>query len=133
MVFGALLLSAGCAGAVPGGSVTFTATPSRTLRWPSVTTTSFARSPETISTLPSRRWPMSTFCRAALPSTTFQTYLSSPTGKRASSGTIAESRASLVKSRTRANMPGRSLPSRLATCARITIERPAASMRGLMA
>ncbi len=39
----------------------------------------------------------------------------------------------LMKSRTRANIPGRSRLSRLGTTARITIERPLASMSGLIA
>ena len=76
---------------------------------------------------------MSTFTRAALPSTTRNTNCSSPCGTIACSGMTSASFSSRVIRFTRANMPGRSDVSALRTIARMTTERPAASISGLTA
>ncbi len=65
------------------------------MSWPAVTMRSPGTSPVTTSTLPSRRWPVSTFTRAALSSRILNTYCSVPCGTSACSGTIIASACSL--------------------------------------
>ena len=112
-------------------SVVRTGAPSRTFCVPSTMTCSPACRPAMISTVPGRRPPILTSRRAALPSSTTNTYCRSASGVSACSGMTSDSRSSLASDTLR-NMPGRRAPSSLASSARTVTERVLRSTRESM-
>jgi hypothetical protein len=111
------------------GSITRTSWPSRCSRsCPAVTTGSPNASPDSTSARASRRIPISTLVRTALPPSIFQTNDSVPWAMIASSGIVSASGFSRSTTRARANMPVRNAPSGLASVPRASSERPLASI-----